>query len=259
MTPMDPPPVRTLDEIAARAVPALEVVRIDGWVARHTPGLSTKRVNSIWPRHDDARRQLDEKLTTVERFYAARDLPARFQITPAAEPPGLDQALDRRDYVEGDPTSVEFCDLARLRALPPRVSAEVTIDPRPGAQWLGTWQTACGLSAPTVAAATALFGRIQTEVAFAIVTVDDAPAAVALGVLDGDWLGIFNMATLPAHRRQGAARAALRALAGWAGQRGATAGYLQVDVDNPAARALYRSTGFESAYRYAYRTLERSP
>jgi ribosomal protein S18 acetylase RimI-like enzyme len=259
---MDPAAsVNTLDEVAARAVPANEVEDIGGWVARHSPGLSTKRVNSIWPRHHEQDGPLDAKLATVERFYAARGLPARFQIGPAAQPAGLDRALDRRGYTETDPTSVELCDLARLSALPcPPEATAVTIDPRPGgAQWLDTWRTARGLSDPTVVAATALFGRIRTQLAFAVVTVDGAPTAVALGVLDGTWLGIFNMATLPAGRRRGAGRAALRAFAGWAAQRGATAGYLQVNVDNPAARALYRSTGFESAYRYTYRTLEQSP
>lgn len=80
---------------------------------------------------------------------------------------------------------------------------------------------------------------------------------MALGVLEDRWLGIFNMATLPQMRRRGAGRAGLVALAGWAVERDAATGYLQVDLDNSPALNLYRSIGFEHAYRYVYLASER--
>jgi ribosomal protein S18 acetylase RimI-like enzyme len=89
------------------------------------------------------------------------------------------------------------------------------------------------------------------------VSIDDIAAAVALGVLEDRWLGIFNMATLPTLRRRGAGRAALAALARWAAERGATTGYLQVDLDNQPATRLYRDAGFIESYRYVY--LNRDP
>ena len=51
-----------------------------------------------------------------------------------------------------------------------------------------------------------------------LVAVRDEGQVVALGmgVLEDGWLGIFNMATLPAFRRQGLAGAVLAGLADWA-------------------------------------------
>ncbi|HWK18853.1 MAG TPA: GNAT family N-acetyltransferase [Solirubrobacteraceae bacterium] len=92
------------------------------------------------------------------------------------------------------------------------------------------------------------------ERAFVTVTIDEAEASVAFGVLDGHRLGIFNMATLPVQRRRGAGRTALTALAAWARDRGADVGYLQVELDNAPALELYRTAGFEHAYRYVYLT-----
>ncbi len=111
-----------------------------------------------------------------------------------------------------------------------------------------------GARAPAVAD---LFDRVSLQTAFVTVTVENVDAAVALGVLDGDWLGVFNMATLPQLRRRGAGRAALVGLADWAGQKGATTSYLQVDLDNRPALDLYRAVGFRHAYRYAYLARER--
>ncbi len=244
-----------LDEVAARAVPAWEVQNVGGWVARYSPGLAAKRVNSVWPREDDPSSTIEAKLAAVERFYAARDLPARFQLSPAAHPRGLDRALERRGYQRSAPTSVERCRLAELSGPSPGPGIDIVIDAAPTPRWSTTWQAALGLTDARLAATARLLGRVTAPVAFATVTVDRSPAGVGMGVLDGRWLGIFNMATIPELQRRGVGRLALGALAQWGQCRGADRAYLQVDRGNPAARALYRAVGFETAYEYAYRTL----
>ncbi len=123
--------------------------------------------------------------------------------------------------------------------------------------WWATWQAALGIDASRLDAVAALFDRVSTPTAFVSVTMEGVHVAVALGVLDNRWLGIFNMGTLPQLRRRGAGRAALIALAGWAAQRDATTGYLQVDLDNRPALGLYRAIGFKPAYRYVYLARER--
>jgi GNAT superfamily N-acetyltransferase len=62
------------------------------------------------------------------------------------------------------------------------------------------------------------------------------------------------MGTRPEARRRGAATAVLHALAAWAAANGCPRSYLQVEEDNPGARALYARAGFTDAYRYHYRT-----
>jgi ribosomal protein S18 acetylase RimI-like enzyme len=88
-----------------------------------------------------------------------------------------------------------------------------------------------------------------------VLTLDGEPAAAGRGVVDSGWLGIFNMATLPAFRRRGAASAILAALAKWASSLGATNSYLQLEADNAAAPALYEKAGFTTAYEYSYWSL----
>lgn len=80
------------------------------------------------------------------------------------------------------------------------------------------------------------------------------PSAVGLGVLDGRWLGVFNMGTVPSRRRRGAGQQVLAALLEWGAQRGARHAYLQVERTNHAAISLYEQIGFTAAYEYAYLT-----
>lgn len=64
---------------------------------------------------------------------------------------------------------------------------------------------------------------------------------------------ILTLATHPAHRRQGLARAALTAFLSAAATCGATRAFLDVAEDNAPARALYAAAGFgEIARRPGY-------
>ncbi len=251
---MDTTQIGALDAVAARAAPATEVRDIGGWCARWSPGLATKRANSVWPRGHDREDEFEANLASVERFYWSRGLPARYQVSPAAQPAGLERALLRRGYTVGTPTAVQRCDLAALPAGRAPSRATVEIDPSPSRGWWATWQASLGIGPDRCAAVAALLDRIAGERAFVTVTIDGAHASVVLGVLDGRWLGVFNMATLPEMRRRGAGRTALTALAAWARERGAEVGYLQVELGNAPALDLYRTAGFAPAYHYVYLT-----
>jgi GNAT superfamily N-acetyltransferase len=249
--------IEALEDVAARAVPATEVRDINGWLARRTPGLVTKRANSVLARAHGKGMDLESKLSAVESFYNDLAVPVRYQITPASQPRALQAALLARGYRTDAPTAVRTCALPRLAAapIPPGISIEITSAPTD--TWWATWQSSLEIDAIRATAVNALFARIQQATAFATVSIDDTPAGVALGIHEDRWLGIFNMATLPALRRRGAGRTALAALARWAAERGATTGYLQVDLDNQPAARVYRDAGFIDSYRYVY--LARDP
>ena len=197
---------------------------------------------------------LESKLSAVESFYGELAVPVRYQITPASQPHLLEALLLARGYTTDSPTAVQTCPLRALVVvpMPPGISIEIT--PGPTGTWWATWQSSLGINPIRATAVDALFRRILPAKAFATVSIDDIAAAVALGVLEDRWLGIFNMATVPALRRRGAGRTALAALARWAAERGATTGYLQVDLDNQPATRLYRDAGFIESFRYVYLT-----
>jgi ribosomal protein S18 acetylase RimI-like enzyme len=70
---------------------------------------------------------------------------------------------------------------------------------------------------------------------------------------------VFCMATEPAARRRGVARAVLGALAEWSQQQAARGLYLQVERDNTAAQALYASLGFSRSHGYHFRIASAAP
>lgn len=235
--------IRALDEIAARAMPADEVVELDGWLLR-TSALPAGRLNSVWPL-DAGSGPLPSRIAAVERHYAALHRPAAFQLSPAALPPDLEQVLGARGYAASAPVLVQTLALHE----PAPSGREVTLRSAPDTAWLQVWRAAGDRGAAAAEAAARMFGRVTAPSAFA----GDGSAAVGRGVLDGGWLGIFAMATAAASRRRGAAAAVLRALLRWGWERGAHGAYLQCAEDNAAARSLYARSGFTTAYRYHYR------
>lgn len=88
---------------------------------------------------------------------------------------------------------------------------------------------------------------------FAFVAEDGDPAGVVLCRALAGEAEILTLAVPPWARRRGVARALLAAALGAARELGAGACFLEVDVDNAPALALYEGLGFERAgVRKAY-------
>lgn len=78
-------------------------------------------------------------------------------------------------------------------------------------------------------------------------------AALLLGRTQGDEAELLTLATSPAARRAGLARALLDRFAAEVAARGAATAFLEVATDNGAARALYAKAGWrEVGLRKAY-------
>jgi ribosomal protein S18 acetylase RimI-like enzyme len=128
------------------------------------------------------------------------------------------------------------------------VAVQATASP----DWLANYARA--LRAPAVARAVLEGPR---EVGFATVGPPGdvwAKGRVSIGGEGDDWAGITDVWVDPGHRRQGLALVVMRALVGWAAERGATTTYLQTRGDNPAALALYDRLGFVTHHEYRYLT-----
>jgi ribosomal protein S18 acetylase RimI-like enzyme len=254
--------VSALEERAFAAWPAEEVKLLDGWRLRRMRGV-TRRANSVWPSGDvreqplRSMRPLAERLAEVETFYGDRGQPAMYQLSPVASPVGLDEALAARGYQIDAPVVVQVADVAPLveRHRPlPGVRTEVTAVP--SARWFEV-SALRGRFAPVADVYRGLLGRLADRAVFVLAEQRGVPAAVGLGVVDRGWMGIFAMSTLPEFQRMGLGTAVLGTLAGAAAQAGVSRLYLQVEVENTAARRLYRAAGFVPAYRYHYRVAPR--
>lgn len=240
--------VERIERAALWAWPPRETAHQDGWLLRAGGG-RTRRINSVQPLVYAAGADLDRSIEWVERWYAARDLPACFQLTELAAPARLDAALAARAYARLTPVSVLLVDPAGVEP-PGREPIELLTRPTPLVM-----NALCDpLWGPEVRRARAeLFARIRKPHVFAVLTEGGQPASGGLCVMDRPLAGLFSLRTQIPFRRRGHAQAVIRRLAAWARGQGAERLYLQVEDDNAAARALAAPLGGVRAYGYWYR------
>lgn len=249
-TPHSPSP-KDIDEYIANASPAAIVQVMDGWLLRSNWSV-TRRANSVLASGDRGRIDINVKLHNAEEFYRRHGQRPRFQVSPAT-PSALLALLDERGYDLDAPTLVQTASIADVTlrtAGVPAFSVELTDTFTPA--WLALDTVSEGEPQHS-AVRRAMLERIGPQTCYALLRIDDTPAAVGLGVLERGWLGVYAVATLPSYRRRGASTAILHALAQWGMEHAATNLYLAVMERNTAARAVYERAGFTTLYSYHYR------
>jgi ribosomal protein S18 acetylase RimI-like enzyme len=233
-----------LEEIALNAWPALQQILYDGWVVRFSQGFTRRAnsVNAVYPATLDP----SAKISVCEALYAARGLPPIFRVTPFSSPPGLDALLEARGYGRHDPTLVMVRELGGLEAR--RLPAEL-----PTAAWLDHFCRLAGASRERHGVHQAILDAIIPVHVTACVTAADEVVACGLAVAEGGYVGLFDLITDPACRRQGHGTHLVEGLMAWGRACGASRAYLQVMHKNEGARRLYERLGFREVYRYWYR------
>lgn len=241
-----------LARVSARAWRPVESERLGEWELRAARGF-TRRANSVLPLGDPGV-PLDEALTAVRRWYAARGLPAYVQAATGA--PGAQELLcaelERRGWVREVTAELWTGPLAPVADLGAEPSG-VVLSRHADDAWLARYQRR-GVSE----VALRVLGS-GPSVWFATVSGEEAPAAIGRCVVDGRWAGFAAVEVDPARRRRGLATAVMAALARRALDEGASAAWLQVEDDNAGARALYERMGFAAHHAYHhYRAPESS-
>lgn len=253
---LSPRPIRTreiraLESAAADGWPGVERAWIDGWLVRAGHGY-TRRANSALPLGTvDGPVQLSPgALTRIAEWYAERDLPVQLALPDRLVPelPGY------RTWCEVVVLGIDISNIVL-----PQGPSMVRIDTEPNAAWLdlhrfkGEDTTPVGPVEPDRDVLTAVH---QGEVGFATLGM---PSVLAIGrgavtvAPDGrHWVGLSSIAVAAPHRRHGLGTLVCAELIRWGQRRGATHAYLQVEVENTAALALYREMGFIEHHRYRY-------
>ncbi len=248
----DPKLIAYLDDIAQRAWPAIEQVSLGGWVLRANDGV-TKRANSVFPA-GLPNMNLESALERVKTFYNTRSITPRFQLTGASQPSSLDQVLDESGYKIGLRVAIQVSDLGNLTQQESSLTTSIT--ETPSDLWLKTYKEGGNYEDWTLDVRRNIMLRIQNPKIFASCFIDDICVGVGLSVVEGEWAGLFGLVTLKEFRRRGVATAINRAIGDWAQEQGAKSAYLQVEVRNQAAHALYAQVGFNEMYEYWYRFYE---
>lgn len=250
--------VRELEAVAARAWPAAEVALVDGWLLRATDGQFTARANSAVPLSEGAlavvSTQLDADagvpsiVRTIDAWYRERGVPTLLSL-PVPGTERLRRRLADHGWVGRGPTEVmvgAVDEVARecgpLTGLPvPRASDRLDRD------WLQGYERGAEVTSPARHAVLegggARFGTLH---------LDGEVAAVIRMTVDGAWVGIAPVEVASRHRRRGLARHLLAWALRDAWERGARRVWLQVEVHNVAAVALYRRLGLATHHAYWY-------
>ncbi len=234
-----------LEHHAANALPASVTEFFDGWRLRYSYGV-TRRANSVLAETHDG--DLEEKLEAVKTFYQRFNAKPRFQLSPASQPSNLHDLLLSQGYAKVSGAKVQTVGLEAFKTNTD--ITKVQLLDKPNDAWFSVYRKVEKATPHKETIHTQMLQGIKPKAAFALLHLDNEPAAVGLGVFENGYTGIFNMATLGRFRGRGGASTILLALAAWArAQQGHTL-YLQVSEENITAQRVYEHLGFKTLYSY---------
>lgn len=237
---MDKELILDVEERSVRATPSAETVRIGGWSVALGRG-TVSRLNSCTTFGESPRREMFERIEAVERRYVGRGRDPKFRLTQ------LDQHLDERLETRGYDRGPEV--IVMTGPVGGRANGEVAVARGAGPTWLDRYAEWGGHDELRTAEIGESLGSLTLATGIFM-----SPAAIGVGVVDGEWVGLFDVIVDPGKRRQGHARVVTESMLSWAAGQGAERSYLQVVSTNEPAIALYDSLGFTETYRYWYRT-----
>ncbi|GAB94539.1 GNAT superfamily N-acetyltransferase [Kineosphaera limosa] len=249
-----------LERIAARGWPGLALWRLGGWLLRSGGGYSN-RANSVLVAGDPGL-PIAAALEVVADHYAQLGRPAIMQLPHAIDAPRVGQDDPTADVAAAavaagwqpySQTRVLTADLRRLRpevAAPGIDAPAATWSDAPDDAWLHGLH---GGQASTDEVARAVITSAPAEYLTLRDTGDD-PVAIGRLVHTDDWAGLSCIEVAPEQRGRGLGRHITELMLARARTAVTPArfAYLQVEVDNAPALALYNSLGFTDHHDYHY-------
>ncbi|MGB1285591.1 MAG: GNAT family N-acetyltransferase [Aggregatilineales bacterium] len=247
--------ITKLEKLSNRAQPAPDVEHYDGWRLRFAAGY-TRRANSVHTL-DGSSLPLSEKIAYCEKRYTDAGQRVIFKMTDAVIPSNLDSVLAERGYQREGETGVFLLDI-RDKAFAPADNAHCSETLQE--TWLADYCRLNAVPADHQQTLQKMLTCIEPECCFlSLYDRQENCIGVALGVIEDDTAGIFDVVVDSQQRKQGYGRQLMQHLLAWSKNQGAEQVYLQVTATNTPARALYQQIGFEDIYQYWYRTKDLRP
>ncbi|MDY7221223.1 GNAT family N-acetyltransferase [Halalkalibacterium halodurans] len=241
--------IQKIEQLSMNALPALETKQRDGWILRFANGY-TKRANSIHPLYRSSE-EVEVKMKACEQLYHDRELHVVYKITPTASPSHLDDYLDSMGYTYEGETSVQVLLLDDMGEKP---EAHVVMNDQLNDKWLDHY---CHFNRVSIADQLTLknmLEKIVPQTCYMLLTDEKGNVcSCGLGVLEGEYIGLFDIVTNEQVRKQGYGTKLIKSLLHWGKKHGACYAYLQVVLENVPALKLYSKLGFKEVYMYWYR------
>ena len=246
-----PTMVQSIEELSLNACPSLQTVLYDGWVLRFANGY-TRRANSVNPLYPSTK-EASEKIGLCERLYHNKGLKSVFKITPVNQSSELDSILKTSGYRFEGNTSVQ---LLNLNEWDGKLDPDITLYDGVTKEWFDAYRTMNGLDPKYHPTLLQLLELLVPAKRLAVLHDNGKVIACGLGILQGKFIGLFDIVVDKEARRQGYGKRLIESLLAWGKSEGAETSYLQVVAENEPALQLYAKLGFKEDYRYWYRVKE---
>ncbi|KKB10940.1 hypothetical protein VE25_15510 [Devosia geojensis] len=243
---MVPPDALTFERAGLAAWPGIEVEWDGAWVRRASNGY-TKRANSLQCFDPADGSDAEARLEAGAAWFRERGLTPVVRTTPLASP-ALNAALDAAGWRTIDASHLYAMPLGEHEA-DSEGKLYALLDP----EFLAAQQALQGHPDELMARMRALLSVMAVPAAGIVVYREGQPAASGLMAIGDGIVVTGNVITHKARRRQGLGAAMMRTGLAWAKREGATVAALNVQADNDAGKALYRSLGYAHQYDYLYR------
>jgi GNAT superfamily N-acetyltransferase len=241
------PLVRRFEAAGFRAWPAASVHYDGTWAIRLTAGHPAKRLNSVNPLDPGDCDNLTERVAKASRRFEAYGRPMTFRMSPLGGD-FISAYLDQEGWSHFSESLVMSLDLTAIDL--DAVMSHIPL--KDMARFIAAAMVVHDFEPSIRPGLTEIVSSIEPESGLFVLEEDEQAVASAICVHDGDLAGLFEVATAKDERGKGHGRRVVLSAIKWARMRGASIAWLQVEADNTAAIALYRSIGFRDVYSYHY-------
>ncbi|WP_408011335.1 GNAT family N-acetyltransferase [Pseudalkalibacillus sp. A8] len=247
---------KIIEELSLNNWQSLSTLLYDGWVLRFSNGYTiyANSISSIYYSTYD----LNQKIEECEKIYANNDLCPTFKITPFIKPENLDDILEEKGYTlvdfRGTPyISVQTMELDGI--IEPTLHS-VKLDEKINAEWLDHFCRLNNVEEKNKDTMIQMLSNIATKKCLVSLYKKDDVVACGLGVIERDYIGLYDIVTDIKFRNQGLGKQLILNLLKWGKGNGAKYSYLTVLLNNESALKLYSKIGFSEIYKYWYRVKE---
>ncbi len=212
----------------------------------------TKRANSVNLLYNSLL-DINQKINYCKEFYENLGLPVIYKIISHSNSLNVDHKLKNLGYIKIDETSVRLLDLSSFSS---NCTSTSQVLFQPTQDWLEGYIASCRThNDRTKDTKKIMLKNIIGKTVFVIHKVENRPVGFGYGVIENEYVGIFDILVDETFRGRGYGKLIMNKILNESKQLGAKNAYLQVVLGNTAAEKLYRNLGFKEIYRYWYRKL----